>query len=135
MKCASMVIVLLALAAVPATAAEQVHVRVVEGLMEGDRIDPGLRDVAPFLRETLPFRSFRLIDQGRVRLPSPGDRLVLRPDFVFRAHGPQARFSVTLERGGHPLVTTLLALRDGVPVVVGGFPSQQGRLFLVLVAR
>ncbi|MDZ4198754.1 MAG: hypothetical protein U1E27_05645 [Kiritimatiellia bacterium] len=125
----------LALLATAAPAAERLQIRVVEASMEESAADPGLRDVAAFLKENLPYRSFRLVDQTTLALPAPGNRVSLRPGFAVLGKGPQNRLDLTLEKDGRVLLNTVLSLRDGVPVVVGGFPGGRGRLMFVLVAR
>ena len=117
-----------------AFAAEQVTARLVEASNAGGGTDASLRDVQRLLGGNLPFKDFRLVDQGTMRLPAAG-AVPLRGGFLLRCRGIAERLGVTFEQGGKVLIQTELALSAGRPVVLGGFPCPRGKLLLVLTVR
>lgn len=114
--------------------AEQLWVRLAEASDETTQVAPELRDVASLLRDYLPYRAFDLLDSRRLELPA-SKSMRLAGGYLLRCRGSARELSVLLERDERVLVQTVLALREGRPFVLGGFPGPRGRVFLVLQVR
>lgn len=123
------------LPAASAGAGQQLGVRVVEASGGPARTDPALHDVEKMLKGNLPFSQFRLVDRASVRLPAVQQAAGLKGGITLRFNGDQMKLAVTMEQGGKVVLQTQIALHDGVPLVLGGFPSGGGRMMIVLVVR
>lgn len=124
-----------ALLASPVLAGQQLGVRLVEASGGPARTDPALKDVEAMLKGNLPFSQFRLVDRTAVRLPAIQQATDLKGGVVMRFNGDQQKLAVTMEQGGRVVLQTQIALHDGIPLVLGGFPSGGGRMMIVLVVR
>lgn len=124
----------LAVLAAPARGQGTLHIRLIAASNNGQGISGALSDVQGLLQSNLPFQRFDLLDQARVALPA--DRTVSMARGI-RVHcvGHTGQLHVRVSREGHEVVNTTLRLREFRPVILGGFPHQQGRLLLVLVAQ
>ncbi len=126
----------LALALRPADApATQLSVRLIEASNAEGGMDRALQDIAPLLRNNLPFKTYTLVDAQAVRLPSTGQALTLRGGYIVRCQGSLERLAVTVELNGRVLIQTEIALRPGAPMILGGFSGGRGKMLVVLVAR
>lgn len=128
------VAVLLAGAAVTGWAGQTLSVRLVEASRATVASSPGLEDVGEILARNLPFASFALQGTQTLALPVANQTVGLG-NFWVKCAGPAEELQVAvLTRHGKPLISTVLRLQEGVPVIVGGFPSANGKLIFVFVA-
>ena len=118
----------------PAFAGSALSVRLVEAHNESDQVAGGLDDVIGTLRKNLQYQGFALLSSKSMGLPADGT-VGLSRGFKLRCKGAQSGLQVTLFKGKSTLLETTLNLRDGSPVVLGGFQSKRGRVLVVLVAR
>ena len=109
-----------------------------EGAAAGERAaqgaPKGLEDIEDTLKQNLPFNTFALVDEQTMKLPA-SETANLARSFTVRCSGKQDALSVSLKRNKEELLSSVLSLRDNKPVILGGFPSDKGKLLVVLVAR
>lgn len=117
-----------------AIGAESVDIRFVRAF-HGNSVSPALRDVESLLRSNLPYRGFELLSRTSMSLPNRGQSARMARGFRVRCSGDARRFSVRVNRGDDTALNVAVALREGKPVILGGFPDGEDRLLLVLVAR
>jgi hypothetical protein len=121
-------------AATAAQAGSSLTVRLVEASNSGTGASAGLNDVVPVLKRSLAFSSYRLVASAGFRLPA-----VLQTrdvgGYSVTCMGSQERLEITVTRGGQVMLNTQVALRDGIPLILGGFPAGNGRHVLVFAAR
>ena len=118
----------------PAFAGNAISVRLVEAHNESEEVAGGLGDVIGTLRKNLQYKGFALLGSKSMALPADGT-VGLGRGFKVRCKGEQSGLHVTVLKGKEAVLETTLNLRDGSPVVLGGFQSKRGRVLLVLVAR
>ena len=118
----------------PVQAGETLSIRLVEAHNEGEGMDAGLSDVASTLTKNLSYKTFSLLASRRLGLPADG-RAGLSGGYSVACRGEQANLHVTVFKRKEAVLDTTLNLRDGSPVVLGGFASKRGRVLLVLIAR
>ncbi|MBE7540192.1 MAG: hypothetical protein HS122_17495 [Opitutaceae bacterium] len=86
--------------------------------------DPELKPYVPTLRRILRFESFRLVGEGSTRLHAPGKGGIVLGgghQLQLEIEGRNSdRIDATWVRGKSTLMKTGLALRPGVPAVLGG---------------
>jgi hypothetical protein len=109
-------------------------VRQVEASHAGQGMDTGLGDVSQLLRDNLPFKSFQLLASRSMSLPADGVASLSR-GMVVRCSGDQRNMKVTIESGGRKVMQSTVELRDGIPLIMGGFPSGKGKMILILLAK
>lgn len=110
-------------------------IRLVEATNEGQGAGKGLADVAQLLQENLPFKSFELRADKAVALPASG-AVDLAAGFVARCSGDAANLSVSIERKGKQgRLASTVSLRKGKPVILGGLPSEGGKMIVILMLR
>ncbi|MCF7837175.1 MAG: hypothetical protein K9N49_00950 [Candidatus Marinimicrobia bacterium] len=114
--------------------AAQVTIRLARAHQDNQEVAVGLRDVAGLLRANLPYQGFALLGATRVGLPAENKPQRLGPLEV-RCQGGAERLSVSVARDGRTLLNTVVALRRGQPIILGGFPDGTGRLMLILQTR
>ena len=108
-------------------------VRLVETSKTVEESSPGLEDVVEVLSRNLPFNSFTLLGNHAMELPA---RQTFRMrGFTVRCYGRQEELMVAIMRRDKVLISTLIRLQDGKPVILGGFPSEKGRRVFVFVAE
>lgn len=114
----------------------RLNIRLVEAYNEGPPSRPGasLRDIEPMLRRNLPYRNFKLVGSGSLSIPANG-MVKLDRDVTVRCSGTLKSMRVVLERNKKVALQTRVQLSRGRPFIVGGFPSQGGKLLVVLVVR
>lgn len=108
-------------------------VRLVEASNNGAGVDPGLADVAGLLQGSLRFTRYRLVAQKRMRLPA--SQTVTLAGYAVQCEGPQRGLRIRVRSKGTGLLDTTANLRDGKPLVLGGFPAKSGKLILVFLAQ
>lgn len=135
-------LLLLVVLVVPAWAAEQASFRAVLIVASNARgpSDSRLAPYEPTLRRILRFESYRFVGQDSVRLgPSATGAMSLgdghRIELTTEAISPRGtRARVLWMQGRRTLMETVLALRPGVPAVLGG-PStgRGGEVYAVII--
>lgn len=126
-------VVLLLAAAGNGRSADALSIRLVEASRESAPPVAALADVADILSRNLPFASYSL--QGSQSLALPARQTVSLGGFTLTCTGPAEELQLAVRRGNRTLISTLLRLQRGTPVIVGGFPSARGRQIFVIVAR
>jgi len=127
---------LLALGAGVAAAGERLSIRLVEARQgEREELAPQLRDVARLLRDNLPYAAYELLDSRTVSLPAKG-AVPMAHEFTLYCYGMEDQLSLTLDHGGRVVLQTQIALREGRPFILGGFPGPRGgRILLVVLVQ
>jgi hypothetical protein len=125
---------LLACAAGSAFAGSSLSLRLVEANNSGAGVSGELTDVAGLLRDNLPFNTFHLASARALKLPAGGE-IALGRGFVAHCDGPQHSLTIRVARDGKPILKATVELRDGTPLILGGFPTEGGKLILVLLAQ
>jgi hypothetical protein len=101
--------------------------------------DPRLAEYEPTLRSFLSFESYRFVGSGNGRAEAPGEttisigqghRLVIGVESIT---GNQIRARVSWQNGGKTFMNTVLVLRRGVPMALGGPKSGNETLAVILV--
>jgi len=125
---------LVATLALGAAAGQQLSIRLVEASQQGGSSSPELADVTAILSRNLPFANFTL--QGSRKISLPAEQAVVQiGGYSLTCNGSQQDLQLAIRRGGRVLVSTILRLTDGTPVIVGGFSSANGKQIFVLVAQ
>lgn len=124
---------LLGLVAGPALAGDQLSIRLVHASNQQQGNAAGLEDVLPVLKGSLPYTHFRLVSSSNIELPASGNATL--DGYTVQCNGPQNGLKISVLRGGKVLLNTSVSLNDGHPFVLGGLPSDEGKLVLVFVAR
>lgn len=125
----------LLLAAEVSLAGSTLSIRLVEASNVGQGMGAGLGDVSRLLQENLPFRSFQVLASRSMTLPANGVAS-LSGGLVARCSGDQGSLSVVIESGGRKVLQSTVELRDGSPLILGGFSSGgRGKLIVILLAK
>ena len=117
-----------------AFAGSTLSIRLVEAGNAGQGMGAGLGDVAHLLQNNLPYKTFQLQASRSMSLPA-SSVASLSSGIVARCSGGQDNLNVVLERGGKRIMQTTVELRDGIPLIIGGISSGQGKLIVVLLAK
>jgi hypothetical protein len=96
-------------------------------------IDPAVQDVVQAMGANFTFKGFSLKAQTTVTLPASGQ--VRLGDYTVACSGAQKQLSIRVTRGKQQMLETVVSLVDGKPIVVGGFPADDGHHLLVFTAR
>ncbi len=136
MKHSTMLLVALlaCLTASNALAGETLSIRLVEASNEGPGNLDGIEDVIRILKKSSSHEHFALIASATQSLPAKGQTSKLR-SLAIKCKGKQGNVTITVKSGRKQLLNTTVALKDGTPIVVGGFPSRKGKMILVFLAR
>lgn len=94
-------------------------------------IDPGLSDIAGIL-SSLRFESFLLLDSDTVQLPAEDARIRMAQGYTLTCNGTQDDLAIEMNHNGRVLLKTTAMLRRGKPLILGGFPTREGKIILVL---
>lgn len=129
-----LVVVCLLLGAGVSRAGSVLSIRLVEASQKGQGMGTGLGDVSRLLQENLPFKSFQLLASRSMALPA-GGVASLSGGMVARCSGEQGSMTVVIENGGRKVMQSTVELRDGSPLILGGFPSGKGKLIIILLAK
>jgi hypothetical protein len=124
---------LIAFLAVTGWSGTTLSVRLVEASPKPASSSVGLEDVVGILSRNLPYASFTLQDSQTIALPA--NQSVSMGGFSVTCTGAQQELQLAIKRDGRALISTILRLNDGTPLIVGGFPSANGKQIFVLVAR
>ncbi len=118
-----------------AHASDRVVLRLVHASNEGSQgVDTTLDDVSSILTTQLPFSSYRLLDLKNADLPA--DKTVTMAQGIRVAcRGMQNDLTVTVTKKNTELLKTTVVLKDGKPLILGGFPANTGKLLLILVGQ
>lgn len=96
--------------------------------------DPRLESVEFKLRRVFQFQHYRYIGEGRTSVSQGEESTMSLPQghrLRVKATGP-GRVEVRWLRGGEALLSTGVSLSSDSPVILGGVPSGDGTLILVL---
>ena len=115
-------------------AGDLVTIRFVEASNEEVGIDKGLEDIGSILKGQLPFKRYRLIDRSQCKLPAKKS-IQLARGYHLKCQGKQEHLTIWVRHGKADLLHTTVALKDGKPLMLGGFPDSRGKLLLVLLAK
>jgi hypothetical protein len=124
----------LMVSAVSVLAGPTLTIRLVDASNTGKGAGGGLEDVAQLLKENLPFNSFRLLANKSMPLPASGS-VALSEGIQARCSGDQRNLSVVIERGRKVQIQSTVELRNGIPLILGGLPSDTGKLIVILLAK
>lgn len=119
--------------AATAVAGNTLSIRLVEARTGKPHQGPGLADVAGTLK-SMRYNQFTLVGSRTVRLPAPATANRLG-DYTVVCSGRQDGLQIVMRKGRHSLLTTTVRLRDGKPVVIGGFPAGNAKHLLVFLAQ
>jgi hypothetical protein len=117
-----------------ALAGPMLSIRLVEASNAGQGMGSGLNDVAQLLKENLPFTSFRLLANQSMPLPANGS-VSLAQGILARCSGDQRNLSVVIERGRRPQIQSTVELRKDIPLILGGLPSENGKMIVILLMK
>jgi len=120
--------------ALPAVAGDRVNIRLVEATRGDSAAAAGLEDVQELLQNNLNYQAFALLASGSAPLPSKGNKLALGA-LNIELQGYQTDLYIKIRQGDRKLMQTSVSLEDGVPLILGGFPSDGGKYVLIFVAE
>ena len=126
--------ILLIASTAAAWAGNTLSMRLVEASNGDGGMDSSLNDVASALRGQLAFKSYRRVASGSVPLPANKNKASLS-GYTITCSGPQNALAIKISKGRSNLVNTTVNLRDGRPLLLGGFPSKNGKMIVVFIAR
>ena len=113
------VIALLWLTAAPALC-DNLRVRLVRTSYAELPVSDDLRDIMPALRSSLVFKGYELMAQAGTALPVDG-KIIRLGGYAIRFEGPTTRMRIVIQRGAHTIMETVATLREGQPLLLGGF--------------
>ena len=116
------------------TAGDILTLRLVEASNRGKGVGEGLGDVAPLLSNNLPFSSFKLVAAQSLPMPANGT-VDMGYGFSARCTGRQSNLRVAVARRGRPVLQSTVELQTGMPLILGGFPTETGKMIVILVVR
>ncbi len=119
---------------VSASAGDKLSLRLVEASQDEVETDSRLDDIKELLTKNLPFRSFKLLDSKSMAVPA-NNTFTMSGGYEVSCKGAQSGLEVRVVRRREELVRTTVTLKDRTPLVIAGFPSDRGRLLLVLLAH
>jgi len=123
------------LTASTAMAGGTLSIRLVEASNSGSGGAAGLGDVIDVLKSNVPgYSQFTLIASGSKSLPADGSSIVVGK-YQIMCKGNQKELSIEVSSGHKHLLSVTASLRDGIPVIFGGLPSDKGKHVLVFVAQ
>lgn len=133
-KSSLLLALLLWAAALTGLAGDKLGLRLVEATNDNSGVAPQLADVADLLKRNMPFTGYRLLDTKTLALPAKG-AVEMKLGFSVRCTGEQNNLAVTVVQKRDVLLRTTAALEDGKPLILGGFPTTDGRIILILLVR
>ncbi len=122
----------LLLVSAAAHAGNTVQIRAVEASNKTSGVPAGLNDVASALK-SMSYKGYTLKGASALPLPASGSTGVA--GYTITCKGPQNSLKITVKKGRRQLLATTANLRDGKPLILGGFPSANGAMLLVLLVR
>lgn len=104
---------------------------------EAAPMDRRLERVEYKLRRVFQFPYYLYVGEGSIVLPAEGEGRILLPDghALDVRVGGKGRVEVRWFRGEEPLLRTSVSVSRNAPVVLGGVPSGEGTLILVLTEQ
>ncbi len=121
-------------AASSAMAGDSLLIRLVEASNSGTGA-AGLSDVIDVLKNSVPgYGQFSLVASGSTALPADGGTVVVGK-YKISCKGSQKDLKIEVSTGHKRLLSMSASLRDGIPVILGGFPSDKGKHILVFLAQ
>ncbi len=109
-------------------------IRLVAASNAGQGVGAGLGDVAQLLSGNLPFNSFRLIAQQSMPLPAKG-AVHLAEGILARCSGDPRNLTVIIEKNGKVQIQSTVELRKNTPLLLGGLPSEGGKMIVILLTK
>ena len=106
----------------------------VEASNRGSGVDKGLTDVQELLTTQLPFNSFQLIDKKEGSIPG-NNVLAVKHNYFIQYSGSQANLNLVMRHGSSEVLRTAVQLLANKPLILGGFPSENGKFIFILIAR
>ena len=109
--------------------------RLVSASMDAssDASEP-LADVLPLFQENLKFNTYRLVCKRAFDI-TDGLRVKLERDMTLvLGEARKNQCTVQVERHGKPLLTSRFRFDHGHPVVLGGFPEDNGNTLIIVLA-
>ena len=115
-------------------AGDTLNLRMVKVSNQGQGVDHGLSDVGPLLSSQLPFKRFRLVDEknGNLKVSST---LSVAHGYTVQYSGSQADLNLIMRHENDEVLKTSVQLLDNKPLILGGFPSENGKLIFILIAK
>ncbi|MCX7590938.1 MAG: hypothetical protein N2255_04850 [Kiritimatiellae bacterium] len=114
--------------------ADTLSVRLVKASDTAERVDSRLDDILPALTHSLVFKAYTLVATATLELPAAGQEVKLG-FYRIRCTGPAENLSIQIRHDDTPLLYTTVSLKEGKPVVLGGFPAADGRMIIVFVLQ
>lgn len=114
--------------------AAELSVRLVEASNTPGSSSGGLDDVLPILKRSLPYSNYRLVGSTSLHVPAKDESRQVG-EYTVTCSGAKDNLSIKVTRGGRTMLTTQVSLHGGMPLVLGGFPSQNGKHVLVFSPR
>lgn len=111
-----------------------VSIRLVEASNDGSEKDSRLSDVMPVLKRSLVFKKYSLIASSSLKIPASGEAKSVG-GYTITCKGSQRSLGIQVKKGRTSLLNTTASLSRGKPLVLGGFPSKNGRMILVFLLR
>ncbi len=113
--------------------AQSLSIRLVEASRAVAPSSSALADVADILNRNLPFASYTLQDSRTLSLPA--NQTESLGGFSISCSGTARELKVVVRRRGQVLISTILRLQEGIPVMLGGFPSANGRQIFIFLTH
>jgi hypothetical protein len=123
----------LSVVAAPALAGSSLSIRLVRASNSAQGNGAGLEDVISVLKKSLVYSSYTLAGSASTALPARNSSRRLGP-YTVTCNGPQGALAISVRHGRRELLKTSVSLRDGKPLILGGFPDAGGKLVLVFIA-
>jgi hypothetical protein len=122
----------LLLGAVGAQAQQKLLIRLVRAT-NTPHVDPSVRDVVQAMSGSYAYKGFALKAQSTLPLPASGAATL--GEYWVSCEGPAEKLKIRVKRGAAQLLNTDVTLITGKPLVLGGFPAQDGHNLLVFTAQ
>ena len=113
------------------------QVLMIQAQNESAPIDRRLEKVEYKLRRVFGFQFYRYVGEGNLSLPQRGEGTISLPDghrLHIRLGGKGGHAEVRWFRNQEALLSTSVGLSRNAPIVLGGIPSNGGKLILVLTS-
>ena len=115
-------------------AGDRVSIRLVEASNNGSNISSKLQDVHSILQSQIAYKNYNLVGSTSCQLPAD-QTLKMAYGFKLKCSGKQQNFTLSVKQKKVELLKTTLNLKDGKPVVLGGFPHGKSKLLLILLVK
>lgn len=127
--------VLILLASSGSILAKTLTIRLVEAHNRSAQVDASLSDVAVTLKRNLPYTGFRQLGgTGTLALPA-GGRSGFSGGYTVSAKGHAKQCQVSISKGKKALLNSTVSMQGKSPMILGGFPSGNGKHLFVLKLR